>query len=84
MNTAFFGSYIIHDKGSPFDWVCTSSKMQLNFKGNDITKLFMREGEFLIGEALFMEESLEVFEAVEPLILRRQLSADRGDPGLEG
>ena len=36
-------------------------------KGNDITKLFMREGEFLIGEALFMEESLEVFEAVEPL-----------------
>ena len=36
-------------------------------KGNDITKLFMRENEFLIGEALFMEESLEVFEAVEPL-----------------
>ena len=36
-------------------------------KGNDVTKLFMREGEFLIGEALFMEESLEVFEAVEPL-----------------
>ena len=36
-------------------------------KGNDITKLFMREGEFLLGEALFMDESLEVFEAVEPL-----------------
>ena len=36
-------------------------------KGNDITKLFIRENEFLIGEALFMEESLEVFEAVEPL-----------------
>jgi CRP-like cAMP-binding protein len=36
-------------------------------RGNDITKLFMREGDFLIGEALFMEESLEVFEAVEPL-----------------
>ncbi len=36
-------------------------------KGNDITKLFMREGEFLIGEALFMDESLEVFEAVEPI-----------------
>ena len=36
-------------------------------KGNDITKLFMRENEFLIGEALFMEESLEVFEAVEEL-----------------
>ena len=36
-------------------------------KGNDITKLFMRENEFLMGEALFMEESLEVFEAVENL-----------------
>lgn len=36
-------------------------------KGNDITKLFMRENEFLIGEALFMEESLEVFEAVETM-----------------
>ena len=36
-------------------------------KGNDITKLFMREHEFLIGEALFMEDSLEVFEAVEEL-----------------
>lgn len=34
-------------------------------KGNDITKMFMRENEFLMGEALFMEESLEVFEAVE-------------------
>lgn len=36
-------------------------------KGNDVTKLFMCENEFLIGEALFMEESLEVFEAIEPL-----------------
>ena len=36
-------------------------------KGNDITKLFMRENEFLIGEALFMEESLEVFQAVESM-----------------
>ena len=36
-------------------------------KGNDVTKLFMRENEFLIGEALFIEESLEVFEAVEEL-----------------
>ena len=36
-------------------------------KGNDITKLFMRENEFLIGEALFMDESLEVFEAVEDM-----------------
>ena len=36
-------------------------------KGNDTTKLFMRENEFLIGEALFMEESLEVFEAVETM-----------------
>ena len=36
-------------------------------KGNDITKLFMCENEFLMGEALFMEESLEVFEAVENL-----------------
>ncbi len=36
-------------------------------KGNDITKLFMRENEFLIGEALFMEESLEVFQAIEDL-----------------
>ncbi len=36
-------------------------------KGNDITKLFMRENEFMIGEALFMEESLEVFEAIEPM-----------------
>lgn len=36
-------------------------------KGNDITKLFMRENEILIGEALFMEESIEVFEAVENL-----------------
>ena len=34
-------------------------------KGNDITKMFMIENEFLIGEALFMDESLEVFEAVE-------------------
>lgn len=40
-------------------------------KGNDITKLFMRENEFLLGEALFMEESLEVFEAVEPLTCLR-------------
>ncbi|MDO5519328.1 MAG: Crp/Fnr family transcriptional regulator [bacterium] len=37
-------------------------------KGNDITKLFMRENEIIIGEALFMEESLEVFEAVEDLL----------------
>lgn len=36
-------------------------------KGNDITKLFMRENEFLIGEAMFMDESLEVFEAVEDI-----------------
>ncbi len=36
-------------------------------KGNDITKLFMRENEFMIGESLFMEESLEVFEAIEHL-----------------
>ena len=36
-------------------------------KGNDVTKLFMRENEFLIGEALFMKESLEVFEAIEDL-----------------
>lgn len=36
-------------------------------KGNDITKFFMRENEILIGEALFMEESIEVFEAVEYL-----------------
>ena len=40
-------------------------------KGNDITKLFMRENEFLLGEALFMEESVEVFEAVEPLTCLR-------------
>lgn len=36
-------------------------------KGNDMTKMFMREKDFLIGEALFMRESLEVFEAIEPL-----------------
>ncbi len=40
-------------------------------KGNDITKLFMRENEFLLGEALFMEESLEVFESVESLTCLR-------------
>ena len=40
-------------------------------KGNDITKLFMRENEFLIGEAMFMEESLEVFEAVEDIVCLR-------------
>ena len=33
--------------------------------GNDFTKLFVREGEFLIGEALFMDRSLEAFEAIE-------------------
>lgn len=36
-------------------------------KGNDLTKLFVKENEFLIGEALFMDESLEVFEAIENL-----------------
>lgn len=40
-------------------------------KGNDITKMFMRENEFLIGEALFMEESLEVFETVEDVTCLR-------------
>jgi len=57
-------------------------------KGNDITKLFMRENEFLIGEALFMEESLEVFEAVEALkCLRFEVKAFKAillsDPELE-
>ncbi len=57
-------------------------------KGNDITKLFMRENEFLIGEALFMEESLEVFEAVESLkCLRFEAKAFKtillSDPVLE-
>lgn len=33
--------------------------------GNDVTKMFMREGEFAIGESLFLPESLEVFEALE-------------------
>lgn len=37
-------------------------------KGRDITKLFVREGEILIGEALFMDRSLEVFEAVEDVV----------------
>ena len=45
-------------------------------KGNDITKLFMRENEFMIGEALFMEESLEVFEAVEPMKFKNILFSD--------
>lgn len=40
-------------------------------KGNDITKMFMCENEFLIGEALFMEESLEVFETVEDVTCLR-------------
>lgn len=57
-------------------------------KGNDITKLFMRENEFLIGEALFMTESLEVFEAIEPMqCLRLPATAFKeilfSDSGLE-
>lgn len=57
-------------------------------KGNDITKMFMRENEFLIGEALFMEESLEVFEAVEDLKCLRFHAEEMktvllGDPVLE-
>lgn len=35
--------------------------------GNDVTKMFIREGEFAIGESLFLPESLEVFEALENL-----------------
>lgn len=54
-------------------------------KGNDITKMFMRENEFLIGEALFMDESLEVFEAVEEIKCLRFDAAEMkavllGDP----
>lgn len=57
-------------------------------KGNDVTKMFMREGEFLVGEALFMDESLEVFEAVEELRCLRFDAAEMkavllGDPALE-
>ena len=57
-------------------------------KGNDVTKLFMRENEFLIGEALFMDESLEVFEAVEQIkALRFEAAAFKdilmSDPILE-
>ena len=40
----------------------------INENGNDITKLFMQENEFMLGEALFMEESLEVFETVEDVL----------------
>lgn len=36
--------------------------------GSDRTKMFIHENEFLIGEALFMDESLEVFEAIEELV----------------
>ena len=35
--------------------------------GNDITKMFIREEEFAVGESLFLPESLEVFEALENL-----------------
>lgn len=57
-------------------------------KGNDITKMFMRENEFLIGEALFMDESLEVFETVEEIKCLRFDAAEMkavllGDPVLE-
>lgn len=33
--------------------------------GNDVTKMFVREGEFAVGESLFLPESLEFFEALE-------------------
>lgn len=35
--------------------------------GSDITKMFMREYEFAVGESLFLTESLEVFETLEKL-----------------
>lgn len=35
--------------------------------GNDITKMFICEEEFAIGESLFLPESVEVFEALENL-----------------
>ncbi|KRM10801.1 Crp/Fnr family transcriptional regulator [Paucilactobacillus suebicus] len=35
--------------------------------GNNVTKNFMLEGEFLIGEGLFSDTSVEAFDAVEDL-----------------
>lgn len=40
----------------------------LDFDGNDITKTFMKENDFCVGESLFEEEgSIQCFEALEPV-----------------
>ena len=39
----------------------------IDSEGNDITKMFIREEEFAVGESLFLPESLDVFEALENL-----------------
>ena len=39
----------------------------IDSEGNEITKMFIREVEFAVGESLFLPESLEVFEALENL-----------------
>lgn len=62
---------ILLDLGQEMDFVYlvvegAARSYSIDEKGNDITKLFALEGDFLIGEALFMDESLEVFEAIEP------------------
>lgn len=39
----------------------------IDLEGNDVTKMFICENEFAVGESLFLPESLEVFEALENL-----------------
>ncbi|MBS7008806.1 Crp/Fnr family transcriptional regulator [Anaerostipes sp.] len=39
----------------------------IDVNGNDVTKRFLIEDEFAVGESLFLTESLEVFEALENL-----------------
>ena len=39
----------------------------IDWNGNDVTKRFIGEGEFAVGESLFISESLEVFESLENL-----------------
>ncbi len=39
----------------------------IDLNGNDVTKMFIRENEFAIGESLFLPESFEIFESLENL-----------------
>ena len=63
----------IQDMGVEQTYLCLilegiARSYYIDMEGNDVTKMFMSENEFVMGESLFLPKSLEAFEALENLM----------------